>query len=120
MNITLWILQAVLAFMFGMAGMMKATQSIPTLERKMGWVGEVPSWQVRLAGYAEILGAAGLLLPWALGVVPILTPLAAIGLAVIMLLAIPVHLRRDEMGSIAINVLLVAVTGFVAFGRLMA
>ncbi len=119
MSIALWLFQALFAFLFGMAGMMKATQPIPKLEDKMGWVGDVPVWQVRLAGWAEILGAIGLIVPLAFGIAPVLTPMAAIGLAAIMGLAIPVHLRRDEMGSLALNVLLLAALLLVAAGRLM-
>jgi uncharacterized membrane protein YphA (DoxX/SURF4 family) len=120
MNLTLWIVAVLLALLFGVTGTMKLTQSLRSLEEKMGWVGEVPGYAVRIAGVAELLGAIGLILPQAFGVVPVLTPVAAMGLGLVMLLAIPVHARRDELGNIGLNLLLLALSGSVAAGRLMS
>jgi uncharacterized membrane protein YphA (DoxX/SURF4 family) len=82
MEIILWILQVILAAMFAMAGANKSTKSIEQL-KKMGiyWADRFPVSTVRFIGISELLGAIGLILPWWLNIVPILTPIAAAGLA---------------------------------------
>lgn len=70
---------------------------------------------MRAIGAVEALGAIGLVLPWATGIAPILTPLAAVGLAITMVLAGVVHLRRKE--NFAINLVLLAMAVIVAVGR---
>ena len=117
MNIALWVLQILLALAFGMAGAMKVTQPIDKLEGRMGWVKDFGSRGVRLIGALEILGAIGLLLPAVTGILPWLTPLAAVCLALTMIGAMTVHGRRGEYSQIGINVLLLVLTLFVAYGR---
>ena len=94
MNVFLWILQIVLAAMFAMAGVMKATQRQNKLVEKLPWVEDYSPSTVRFIGVMELLGAIGLILPAATGIAVILTPLAATGIAVIMLLAMNTHRRR--------------------------
>jgi hypothetical protein len=72
---------------------------------------------VRVIAFAEICGALGLILPWASGIVPVLTVAAAVGLGVIMLLAAVVHTRLHEPKNVATNVVLFAICAFVAVGR---
>ena len=120
MTIFLWILQALLAAMFLMAGTMKATQPIDKLAPKLPWVTSYSPATVRFIGIAELLGAIGLILPAATGILPILTPIAAVGLAIIMILASVFHLRRKEYSGIAFNVVLLIVMLVVAVGRFAA
>ncbi|MCA2223769.1 DoxX family protein [Nonomuraea aurantiaca] len=115
MNVVLWVLQALLAAAFLFGGFMKATQPKETLQPRMGWVDDFSQAQVRGIGAVEILGALGLVLPWATGIAPILTPLAAAGLAITMIVAAQVHRRRKE--SFAVNLVLLALTVIVAVGR---
>jgi hypothetical protein len=68
-------------------------------------------------GAVEILGAIGLILPQALDIAPVLTPLAATGLAVIQVGAIIVHGRRKETKALPMNVVLLVLAAFVAVGR---
>jgi uncharacterized membrane protein YphA (DoxX/SURF4 family) len=117
MNLVLWIIAGVLAALFGMAGLMKATQPKEKLAENMGWVDDYSAGTVKLIGIAEILGALGLILPAAFGVAEILTPLAATGLAIIMVLAAVVHARRKETPMIAFNLVLAALAAFVAIMR---
>jgi predicted PurR-regulated permease PerM len=65
----------------------------------------------------ELLGAVGLILPAMTGIAPILTPLAAAGLAVMMLLAALTHVRRKEPSGIALTVVLLALAVVIAWGR---
>lgn len=117
MNVFLWILQIVLAAMFAMAGVMKATQRQNKLVEKLPWVEDYSPSTVRFIGVMELLGAIGLILPAATGIAVILTPLAATGIAVIMLLAMNTHRRRREPSAIAFNAVLLVVAVLIAWGR---
>jgi len=77
----------------------------------------VPDNLLRFIGVSEILGGLGLILPAVTGIVPQLTAWAALGLSVIMLLAALFHLSRREYPSIVINLVLLALAAFVAYGR---
>lgn len=98
MNVALWILQGLLAFAFVGAGAMKLFKSRDALvsDPKMGWAADFSSSQIKLIALAEVLGGVGLVLPMAIGVLPILTPWAAIALAVLMAGAAWTHIRRNE------------------------
>ncbi|MBK7844503.1 MAG: DoxX family protein [Bdellovibrionales bacterium] len=117
MNIALWVIQGLLAAMFVMAGMMKAFQYEKAKE-KLPWVKDVSKSLVTFIGISELLGGIGLIAPQAAGILPILTPVAAIGLSVIMLLAARFHLSRKEMPGVITNLFILALAAFVAYGRL--
>jgi len=117
MNVFLWILQIVLAVMFAMAGVIKTTGSKEKLAEKLPWVEDFSLGTVRFIGVMELLGALGLILPAAFGVAPVLTPLAATGLAVVMVLAMGTHARRREPSAIAFNAVLLVVAVVIAWGR---
>ncbi|MCW2739327.1 DoxX family protein [Nocardioides sp.] len=117
MNIVLWVIAAVLAAAFAMAGFMKATTPKEKLAESMGWVEDFSAGTVRFIGVVEILGAVGLVLPAALDIAPVLTPLAASGLALTMLLAAITHARRKEFPMIGVNVVLGGLALFVAIMR---
>src|SRR5438876_10274901 len=117
MNIVLWIVQILLALAFAMAGVMKTTQPIEKLATNMGWVKDFTAQIVRLIGTLELLAAIGLILPAVTGILPWLTPVAAIGLILTMLGAMITHGRRGEYSSIGMNVLLLILALFVVYGR---
>ena len=102
--------------MFIMAGVMKTFQ-YEKAKASLPWVKEYSKGFVAFIGLAELLGGLGLILPFATGVAPFLTPAAAIGLAAIMLLAAVFHARRKEYSGIGMNVILLALAVFVAIGR---
>jgi uncharacterized membrane protein YphA (DoxX/SURF4 family) len=114
----LWIAQGVLALVFTYSGMAKATLPVPRIVA-MGQTGVegLPPALVHFIGVAELCGVLGLLLPQPLGVVPVLTPVAALCLGAIMVLAAPIHVRRREYGSAGGNVVLLALCVVVALGR---
>jgi len=116
LNIVLWVVQAILAAMFLMAGVMKALQ-YERAKASLPWVKDVSKGLVTFIGVSELLGGLGILLPWLTGILPWLTPLAAAGLALIMLLAIIFHARRGESSAIIFNVVLLVLAAFVAYGR---
>jgi uncharacterized membrane protein YphA (DoxX/SURF4 family) len=117
MNTLLWILQIVLALAFALAGAGKLAQPRDKLVERMGWVEDFSPRTVKLIGTMELLAAIGLILPAATGILPWLTPLAALGLVVVMVLAIPVHVRRHEYPLVGVNVVLALVAAFVAWQR---
>jgi len=120
MNIAIWIIQGILAAMFGMAGGMKSIQSKEKLAPQLPWVNDFSLGVVRFVGISELLGAIGLILPWALQIQPILTPIAAAGLAFIMVLAAIYHLRKGEYKAIVFNVVLGGLCVVVAYFRYTA
>ena len=117
MNTALWIAQGILGAMFIMAGIMKSTQAKEKLAKNLPWVNDYSATQVKLIGVAELLGGLGLILPWYTGIEPILTPIAAIGLALIMVLAAIYHFQHKEYPGIGINMVLLAIAVFIAYGR---
>lgn len=118
-NLILWAVQLLLGVAFLAAGVMKLTQSFETIREKLGgWADDIGPTGVKLIGAVELLGALGLVLPMLTGILPILTPIAAIGLGIVMVGAAATHLRRSEMGAIAPNMVLLALTLVVAVGRL--
>ncbi len=102
-HITLWVAQTLLVAMFLMSGFMKASTPIEKLSGMVPWTSDVSLALVRFKDSVEILGGIGLLLPSLLRIKPILTVLAAAGLAIIMLLAIPFHISRGKTPMIGIN-----------------
>ncbi len=117
MNIALWVVQGLLAAMFLMAGFMKVSKSKDELAERMAWVNDFSANAVKTIGVLELLGAVGLVLPWATGILPWLTPLAAVGLILTMIGAAITHARRGENAMIGPNVVLLLLAGFVAYGR---
>lgn len=118
MNIALWIVQALLALAFLMAGGMKLAMPIDTLlESGMTFVEHVPAAVVRLIGLSEVAGALGLVLPAALRIQPKLTPIAAGALAFVMVLAATTHLVMGEAAALGAPLMLGSLAAFVAWGR---
>ena len=118
LHITLWIAQIVLGGMFIMAGMMKSTQPIVDLSKSVPWTANVPLGLVRFIGVSELLGGIGLILPSLLRIKPILTPIAAIGILLIMVFALVYHVMNGETNVIGINIAFGLVAAFIAWGRL--
>ena len=117
LNIALWVAQWELAALFLLSGALKTTLPIAKLSALLPWTGDAPLAFVRFVGVSELLGAVGLLLPALLRIKPQLTPWAAIGLAVILLLSIPFHIQRGEALAVVPNMLHLAAAIFVAWGR---
>ena len=118
LHIILWVAQIVLGGMFIMAGMMKSTQPIIDLSKSVPWTANVPLALVRFIGVSELLGGIGLVLPSLLRIKPILTPIAAIGILLIMVLAMVYHIVNGETNVIGINIAFGLVAAFIAWGRL--
>ena len=121
MNVALWIGQIALAVVFAVSGSLKSTQSLERmLETGQTAAKIVPLRYMRTAGICELFGVLGVILPWLTGIARVLTPIAAVGFAVIMVLAASVHTRLREPRNVATNGVLLAVAVFVAVGRFAA
>ena len=114
MHIALWVLQALLALVFLGAGLNKLAKPKPAVvPPAMGWINDFPANSIRLIGLAEVLGGLGLLLPAALGILPWLTPVAALALAVLMLGAANVHVKRRETAAPTLVLAILALLVFI-------
>ncbi|MBM3723868.1 MAG: DoxX family membrane protein [Acidobacteria bacterium] len=102
-NILLWVLQALAAAVFLMAGSMKLTN--PEALVKFTEAG-LPLWFCYFLGAAEVAGAIGLL-------VPRLAGLAAACLAILMTGAVVMHLTKLG-GSPLVALFLLLATVFIA------
>jgi hypothetical protein len=114
LNIVLWSVQGFLALFFLAAGAPKILGR--GIEKWTGF-SDLPRSQVVFIGFAEVLGAAGLVLPMATGVLPWLAPLAALGLAIIVLMATGFHLRADERLNAVETGFWAGIAAAVAIGR---
>jgi putative oxidoreductase len=117
LTIALWVAQVLLFVAFGMAGFPKLTTPLDQLVGMMPWVGAVPGALVRFIGLAELAGAIGVVLPAATRVRPGLTPLAALGLLTVMVLAAVFHQSRGEASVLPVHAVLGGLAAFVAWGR---
>ena len=113
MTYILWAVQALLAVLFLMLGGMKVTTPLDELSAMMG----LPGPLILFVGIAELLGAAGLILPGLLKIKTSLTPLAAAGLAVITLGATVLHIVQGDTMMALFPLVVAALSAFVAYGR---
>jgi uncharacterized membrane protein YphA (DoxX/SURF4 family) len=112
-----WILQGILALLFVLVGAMKLLTPIEQLAASLPWAAQVPAILVRFIGLAELLGGLGVILPSLLRIKPVLAPVAAAGLAVVMVLAAAFHLSRGESSMIGVNLILAALAALTAWLR---
>lgn len=118
MNVALWIIAGLLAVACLAGGAKKLIQPRYKLAASgWGWVEDFTVGTVKAIGILEILAAAGLILPAALGIAPVLVPLAAVGLVLLMAGAIITHLRRHEASALVVNLAVLALAAFVVWGR---
>jgi uncharacterized membrane protein YphA (DoxX/SURF4 family) len=118
LHIALWVVQVLLALVFIGAGLSKVATPLPELAKSLPYTADLPGALVRFIGAAEVTGALGLLLPSLFRILPILTPLAALGLTTIMVLATLFHISRSEWSPIGVTLALGALAGFGAWGRM--
>ncbi len=124
MNLLLWILQILLAMVFSYSGINKSIYSERALVAKgQTGVEGLPTGLIRFIGIAEILGSIGILLPCLINVFPLLTPVSALCLALIMVPAAIIHYKRipkskKEGNNVITNIVLFVMCLIVAYGRL--
>ena len=116
MNTTLWIIQIILSIMMLVIGFIKTSYPLERLN-KFSWTTRSSKGFVRFVGVSELLIGLGLILPELTGILPILTPLAAVSLCVIMVLATIEHINHNEKQDTWKNVIVFLLAGFIAIGR---
>ncbi|MDB4912702.1 MAG: hypothetical protein JWM95_346 [Gemmatimonadetes bacterium] len=118
LNVALWIAQVLLCIAFAFAGLPKLTKPLADLAPAMTFVAYTPPGLVRFIGLVELLGAIGVLLPSVTRIKPWLSPLAALGLLTVMVLATATLVAHHEAAMmIMAPVILGTLAGFVAWGR---
>ena len=118
MDLLLWILAFALAAIFAASGVVKLATARDQQIDRTPYVEDFPQLVIRGIGALEILGAIGLLLPALTGVATVLVPMAAAGLAITMVLAALVHVRRGDGTAAALpSILLASLSVFVAWSR---
>lgn len=89
-------LLALVALGSGLLKLLRPKAKLQEMGAPMAWTADFPEWQVKAIGALEVLGAIGVIVPMATGIVPVLSPIAAIGLALVHVGAFVVHARRSE------------------------
>ena len=119
MNNILWIGQCLLALIFLYSGICKSVYSEKELvARGQTGIENLPQLLIRFIGLAEIAGALGIILPWLLNTVSILSPIASFCFAAIMVAAGVIHYKRHEFRNVLINIIIFTIAVFVALGRM--
>jgi hypothetical protein len=113
MNVLLWILQVLLAALFLFAGGMKLVLPADQLAGPIA----MPIWFVRFIGVVEVLGALGLLLPGIFRIRKGLTPLAACGLVILMMGAVPIGIMSGGVTFAVIPAVVGILAALIAIGR---
>ena len=119
MDRTLWVVAGLLAAVYLFSGTVKLIlpkEKLATVPAG-GWVNDFGAGAIRAIGALEILGVVGLVLPAVTGIAPVLTPLAALGLAVLMAGAVFTRLRRHEPKPMLADLVYLTLAAFVAWGR---
>jgi uncharacterized membrane protein YphA (DoxX/SURF4 family) len=116
MNTGLWMVQVLLAFAFLYSGVRK------TLLYEQNRAGSTfmqvtPKQTVMIVGVLEVLGGIGVILPAVTGILPWLSPVAAIGLLLTMLGAMVFNVQHKRVGEMVANIIILILAAFVIVGR---
>jgi uncharacterized membrane protein YphA (DoxX/SURF4 family) len=119
MNTIILVLQIGLSVLFIYFGLLKLVLPFDEIEKRVSWANDYSKSRLKFFGVLEILGGIGILVPHQLDVLPILTPVAATGLAMVMAGAAMVHLRRDEIKMILLNIVIIFLLAGIGFNTLL-
>lgn len=117
LRIGLWIAQVLIFFVFTSAGLVKLLTPIPQLAAMMPFAGEYSETFVRSVALVDLAGGIGILLPALTRILPRLTVLAALGCSVLQVFAFVFHISRGEAATTPLNLVLLALSLFVLWGR---
>jgi uncharacterized membrane protein YphA (DoxX/SURF4 family) len=113
MNVVLWIIQVLLALLFLFAGGVKLVLPVEEMTKQTA----LPGLFLRFIGVVEVLGGLGLILPGLLRIKPRLTPLAAVGLLILMIGATVLSLQTSPVALAMIPLVTGLLLALVAYGR---
>lgn len=121
MNLALWIVAGLLAAVYLFSGAVKLILPKEKIAAFPGggWAEDFSAGAIKAIGALEVLGAVGLILPAAIGVTPVLAPLAAGGLALLMVGAAITRFRRHEVKAMVADLVYLGLAAFVAWGRFL-
>ncbi len=119
LNLGLWIVAGLLSvvFLFSSAKLFVPKEKLAGMGAVTTWVEDFSPGALKAIGALELLAAAGLILPAALDVAPVLVPLAATGAVLLFVGAVIMRLRRGERATIVFDLAFLAMAAFVAWGR---
>ena len=113
----IWAAQVVGAVVYVGGGLTKLFTPIAELSHMMAWTGDLPEAAVRAIGAIDVAGGLGLLLPSLTRITPRLTVAAAVGCTALQICATVFHLSRGEAAALPFNLVLIAISLFVLWGR---
>lgn len=120
MNVALWIITGIAAVAYAAGG---ASQLLMTKEKyrslapSQHWVDDFSAGHIKAIGVTKLIGVLGLVLPGVTGIAPVLVPLAACGLMLVMAGAATTRFRRSEWKYLVGDVIYLGVFAFLAWGR---
>lgn len=119
MDATLWTITIIAALAYTAGGaslLLMSRQRYRSLAASQQWVDEFGDGHLKVIAMIKLTGAAGLVLPVALGIAPVLTPIAACGLALFMAGATTTRFRRSEWPAMFGDILFLGMFVFLAWG----
>lgn len=119
MELIILVLQIGLCLVFLYFGLLKMFMPIEKIAKRVSWAHDYSTSKLKFFGFMEVIGALGLILPYQLDILPILTPMAATALAMVMAGAGVVHLRRDEINMIFLNIFIIFLLAGIGFHSLL-
>ena len=120
MNTALWIVTGLLAVVYLASGAGKLIipkEKLASWTSSAEWLDDFSAGSVKAIGALEVLAAVGLILPAVVDIAPVLVPLAALGLVLLMAGAAITRIRRHETKLMVADLTYLALAGFVAWGR---
>jgi hypothetical protein len=117
LSASLWVAQILVFVGFVIIGWMKLFKPIPELAAMWPWTGQLPAAVVRGLGMVDIAGGVGIFVPALTRIKPGLTVLAALGCVVLQVCAMSFHISRGEIAAAPVNVIFLALSAFVLWGR---
>ncbi len=121
MDNTITVIQVLLTIFAGAAGLLRLATPYTRFTRLPGqsWSLDFKPWHIKLIGFLEVCAAVGIIVPLLLGSLTMLTPLAAVGVALVMAGAMATHLRREEYVNAVGNLVWLGLALFLAYNTLV-
>ena len=117
LNVSLWVVQGAICAALCIGAYMKLTMPLAKISQIFPWTGQVSKPFLRFIGFVDLVGGVGILLPGITHIFPELALFAALGCAVLQVLAIGFHAQRHEITETPFNFLLLLLSAFVLWGR---
>lgn len=119
MHTALWIITIIAAAAYAAGGtslLLLSRERYRSMGSTQHWVDEFGDGHLKAIGAIKLVGALGLVLPVAVGIAPVLTPVAACGLALFMAGAATTRFRRSEWLYMVGDIVYLGGFAFLAWG----